>query len=72
VTKHAKVKILINYKGLYIFKIYMLLRKEAVKSKIVRFLNVRFNKRGLIIKLFLKKKSKKLIFKYLLKTKVRL
>jgi hypothetical protein len=35
----------------------MLLRKELVKSRIVRFLNVRFNKKGLITKPFLKKKK---------------
>jgi hypothetical protein len=32
----------------------MLLRKGLVKSKIVRFLNVRFDKEGLITKPFLK------------------
>jgi hypothetical protein len=33
----------------------MLLKRELVESKIVRFLNVRFDKGGLIIKLFLEK-----------------
>jgi hypothetical protein len=36
----------------------MLLKKEPVKSRIVRSLNVRFNKKGLIIKPFLKKDKK--------------
>jgi hypothetical protein len=33
----------------------MLLRRRSVKSRIVRFLNVRFNKEGLITKPFLEK-----------------
>jgi hypothetical protein len=73
VTGHAKVKILVSYKSLYIFKVYMLLRKRPVKSRIIRSLNVRFNKKGLIIKpLPKKKRQKELIFRYLLKTEVRL
>jgi hypothetical protein len=36
----------------------MLLRKGLVKSRIVRFLNVRFNKEGLITKPLLKEKNK--------------
>jgi hypothetical protein len=36
----------------------MLLKKGLVKSKIVCFLNVRFNKKGLIIKPFLEKNKK--------------
>jgi hypothetical protein len=55
VTEHAKVKILVSYKGLHIFRVYVLLRKGPAKSRIVRFLNVRFNKRGLITKPFPKK-----------------
>jgi hypothetical protein len=52
----------------------MLLRRELVKSRIVCFLNVRFDKKGLITKPLLKEKNKKkkLIFRYLLKTRVRL
>jgi hypothetical protein len=34
---------------------YMLLKRGPVKSRIVRFLNVRFDKGGLITKPFLKK-----------------
>jgi hypothetical protein len=37
----------------------VLLRKKLVKSRIVRFLNVKFNKEGLITKPLLKKKDKK-------------
>jgi hypothetical protein len=59
VTERAKVKILVGYKGLYIFRVYMLLKKGPVKSRIVRSLNVRFDKEGLIIKPFLKKDKKK-------------
>jgi hypothetical protein len=58
VTKRAEVKILVNYKGLYIFRVYMLLKRELVKSRIVRSSNVRFNKGGLITKPFLKKDKK--------------
>jgi hypothetical protein len=58
VTKRAKVKILINYKGLYIFRIYMLLKRELVKSRIVRFSNVRFDKKGLITKPLPEEKDK--------------
>ena len=54
-TRYAKVKILVSYKGLYIFKVYILLKRGPVKSRIIRFLNVRFDKEGLITKLFLKK-----------------
>jgi hypothetical protein len=50
----------------------MLLRRGPVESRIVRSLNIRFDKGGLITKPFLKKKTKKLIFRYLLKTEVRL
>jgi hypothetical protein len=55
VTRRAKVKILVSYKGLYIFRVYVLLRRGPVESRIVRSSNVRFNKRGLITKPFLKK-----------------
>jgi hypothetical protein len=53
VTGRAKVKILVSYKGSHIFRVYVLLRRGPVKSRIVRSLNVRFDKRGLIIKPFL-------------------
>jgi hypothetical protein len=36
----------------------MLLRRGLVESRIVRFLNVRFNKEGLITKLLLKEEDK--------------
>jgi hypothetical protein len=55
VTKRAKVRILVSYKGSHIFKVYVLLKRGLVKSRIVRFLNVRFNKGGLITKPFLEK-----------------
>jgi hypothetical protein len=58
VTKHAKVKILVSYKGSHIFRVYMLLRRRPVKSRIIRFLNVRFDKEGLITKPLLKKENK--------------
>ena len=57
-TGHIKVRILVGYKSLHIFKVYVLSKKGLVKSKIVRSLNVRFNKKGLIIKPFLKKDEK--------------
>jgi hypothetical protein len=50
VTGHVKVEILVSYKGLYIFRVYMLLRRELVKSRIVCSSNVRFDKGGLITK----------------------
>jgi hypothetical protein len=59
VTRHAKVRILISYKNSHIFKVYILLRRKPVKSRIVRFLNVRFDKEGLIIKPLLKEENKK-------------
>ena len=46
--------ILIGYKGSYIFKVYILLRKGLSKNKIIQSLNIKFNKRGLIIKPLLK------------------
>jgi hypothetical protein len=58
VIKHAKVEILVSYKGLHIFKVYILLRRGLVKSRIVRLLNVRFDKEGLITKPLLKEKNK--------------
>ena len=42
--------ILIGYKGSHIFKVYIPLRKGPAENRIIRSLNVRFNKRGLIIK----------------------
>ena len=50
----AKVGILIGYKGSHIFKVYIPLRKGPAKNKIIQSLNIRFNKRGLIIKPLLK------------------
>jgi hypothetical protein len=58
VTRHAKVRILVDYKSSHIFKVYILLRKGPVESRIIRSLNVRFNKRGLITKPFLEKDKK--------------
>ena len=46
----AEVGILISYKGSHIFKVYIPLRKGFTKNRIIQSLNVRFNKRGLIIK----------------------
>ena len=46
--------IFIGYKGSYIFKVYIPLRRGPVKNKIVQFLNIRFNKGGLIMKPLLK------------------
>jgi hypothetical protein len=39
--------------------VYVLLKREPVESRIVRSLNVRFNKKGLITKPLLKEKDKK-------------
>ena len=44
------MEILISYKGSYIFKVYILLRKGPTENRIIQFLNIRFNKEGLIIK----------------------
>ena len=46
----AKVGILIGYKGNYIFKVYISLRKGPAKNRIIQSLNIRFNKKGLITK----------------------
>ena len=46
--------ILIGYKGSYIFKVYIPLRKRHTKNRIIQSLNIKFNKRGLIIKPLLK------------------
>ena len=54
VTAQAKVEILIGYKGSHIFKVYIPLRKGLAKNRIIQSLNIRFNKRGLIIKPLLK------------------
>jgi hypothetical protein len=59
VTGRAKVRILVGYKGLYIFRVYVLSRRGPVESKIVRFSNVRFDKEGLITKPLLEEKDKK-------------
>ena len=50
----AEVGILIGYKGSYIFKVYILLRKGPAENRIIQSLNIRFNKRGLITKPLLK------------------
>ena len=46
----AKVGIFIGYKGSYIFKMYILLKKGPTKNRIIQSLNIKFNKGGLIIK----------------------
>ena len=46
--------ILIIYKGSYIFKVYITLKKGPIKNRIIQSLNIRFNKRGLITKPLLK------------------
>ena len=50
VTAWAKIGILIGYKGSYIFKVYIPLRKGPAKNRIIELLNIRFNKGGLITK----------------------
>jgi len=50
VAAQAKVGILVGYKRSHIFKVYIPSRKGPAKNRIIRSLNVRFNKRGLIIK----------------------
>ena len=52
VKERAEVGILMGYEGIYIFKIYISSRRDFLKNRIIRFLNVRFNKEELIIKLF--------------------
>jgi hypothetical protein len=52
VTEHVKVRILVGYKGSHIFRVYVLLRRGPVESRIVRSLNVRFDEGGLITKPF--------------------
>jgi hypothetical protein len=44
------VGILVGYKGSHIYKVYIPLRRGPTKNRIVRSLNVRFNKGGLITK----------------------
>ena len=46
--------IFIGYKGSYIFKVYIPLRRGLIKNRIIQFLNIRFNKKSLIIKPLLK------------------
>jgi hypothetical protein len=58
VTGRVKVGILVGYEGLYIFRVYVLLRKGPVESRIVRSLNVRFDEGGLVIKPFLEEDEK--------------
>ena len=48
VKVRAKVRILISYKGNYIFKVYILTRLRLLESRIVRSLNVRFDESRLI------------------------
>jgi hypothetical protein len=52
VTGHAKVGILVGYKGSHIFRVYVPSRRRPVESKIVRSSNVRFDEEGLITKPF--------------------
>ena len=54
VAAWAKVGILIGYKGSHIFKVYIPLKKGPAENRIIQSLNIRFNKRGLIIKPLLK------------------
>ena len=54
VAAWAEVGILVGYKGSYIFKVYIPLKKGPAKNRIIQFLNIRFNKRGLITKPLLK------------------
>ena len=42
--------IFIGYKRSYIFKVYIPSKKRPTKNRIRQSLNIRFNKRGLIIK----------------------
>jgi hypothetical protein len=58
VTGRAKIGILVGYKGSHIFRVYMLLKREPVESKIVRSSNVRFDKESLITKPLLKEEDK--------------
>ena len=46
--------ILVGYKGSYIFKVYIPLRKGPAKNRIIQSLNIRFNEGGLITKPLLK------------------
>jgi hypothetical protein len=59
VTGRAKVRILVSYEGSHIFRVYVLLRRGLVESRIVRFSNVRFDEGGLIIKPLLEEEDKK-------------
>jgi hypothetical protein len=58
VTGHAKVRILVGYKGSHIFRVYVLSRRGLVESRIVRSSNVRFDEEGLITKPLLKEEDK--------------
>ena len=53
--------ILIGYKGSYIFKVYIPLKKEPIKNRIIQSLNIKFNKGGLITKPLLKDNTNILI-----------
>ena len=53
--------ILIGYKGNYIFKVYIPLKRGPIKNRIIQSLNIRFNKGGLIIKPLLKDNTNILI-----------
>ena len=44
--KHIELKILVRYENIYIYKIYVLIRR---KEKIVKTFNVRFNERKRLI-----------------------
>ena len=54
VTAWVKIGILVGYKGSYIFKVYIPLRRGPAENRIIQSLNIRFNKGGLIIKPLLK------------------
>ena len=57
----AKIGILVGYKGSYIFKVYIPLRRGPAENRIIQSLNIRFNKRGLITKPLLKNNTDILI-----------
>jgi len=48
VKARAKVRILVGYKGNYIFKVYILTRLGLLELRIIRSLNIRFDESRLI------------------------
>ena len=48
VKVRTKVRILVGYKGNYIFKVYILIRLRLLELRIIRSLNVRFDESRLI------------------------